>query len=74
MRYIIPSGTGFHVDVNFSRAKVDTELSDVQDIGAGNVRGTIPADPSSALGFMRHGPRVHVWLPRRHLRVEPTFA
>jgi hypothetical protein len=69
-RYIIPAGTGFHVDVNFARATADTELSDVRDIGRGNVRGTIPANPDSSLSFMRHGPRVHVWLPRRLLRIE----
>jgi hypothetical protein len=54
MRAIIPAGTGFHVGVDFARATRDT-LLDVAEQRGPLTFGFIPADPNSALGFMRRG-------------------
>lgn len=71
MRYIIPAGVGFNVNVDFARAPRDCELIEPQDIGRGLLRGYVEAWPESPLGFMRRGNSrglVSVTVQRRLLR------
>lgn len=64
--YVIKSGCGFDVEVNFARAKSDIPitLSPLEYAKPNCIIGYIQADPSSPLHFMRRGEekgvRVHV--------------
>lgn len=64
--YVIKSGWGFNVGEDFARAKSDIPitLSPAEYARPNCVIGYIQADPSSSLGFLRHGGqkgvRVHV--------------
>jgi hypothetical protein len=50
----IKPGHGFHVGVNFARAKKHIPLKITGQEGR-TIYGIIPADPQSTLGFLRDG-------------------